>query len=260
MSWRRQTFGPISLAVPPGLFADEEAPPGCLAALTAIAPATLRLRIIQPGGARSLEAVMAGLTSATAAAVESAGKGYVWPGLRAQEDTEPQRVHFLFETGGQVFHGLAEAPGHLWQDYGTFLEAVMCSLDPGEAPRPTLPLFRTAPVPQSRRREPPPDPVEQVRLRLDEVSGEVRGLILDGRFAEAEARLRAIDGDIQGAVALAAAYETALAAAPTSAAILERAVYWARSAFPDAHTAVEAGAYRAAAEEAEARLKAIFTP
>jgi hypothetical protein len=33
-----------------------------------------------------------------------------------------------------------------------------------------------------------------------------------------------------------------------------------RSAFPDAHTAVEAGAYRAAAEEAEARLKAIFRP
>lgn len=260
MSWLRQTFGPISLAVPPGLFADEDAPPGCLAALTAAVPATLRLRSIRPGSAKSLEAVMAGLTSTSPAIIEAAGEGHVWPGLRAQEDTEPQRVHFLFETGGQVFHGLAEAPGELWDDYGTFLEKVMLSLDPGAAPLPTLPLLRASGVPQSRQRVREPDPVEQVRRRLADASGEARSLILEGRFEEAEARMRAIDADIQGAVALAAAYETVLAAAPRNAAILERAVRWARSAFPEAHTAMEADAYRAAADDAETRLRALFRP
>lgn len=256
--WPRRTFGEISLAVPPGLFEDEEAPPGCLAALTAIVPATLRIRMIGSGAATSLAGILSGLTDAVPQEDHAAGEGYLWPGLRAEPPGEPRRMHFLFETGGQVYHGLAEAPADLWVDYGTFLEAVMRSLDPGAPPSPVLPLFAGQGRPDIAERPPAPDPVEMSRRRLAETSGEARALILGHRFDAAEALLRAIDPDIHGVVALAAVYEAALIASPSDGLILDRAIYWAHAAFPAPHTACEARDFARAAAEAEARLKALF--
>lgn len=255
--WPRRPFGEISLAIPPGLFEDDEAPPGCLAALTTIAPATLRIRRVNPGSETSLAGLLSGFTDAPPQA-DQAGEGHVWPGLRAEQPGEPRRVHFLFETESRVYHGLAEAPGDLWTDYGTFLEAVMRSLDIGEAPSPRLPLFAGQGAPDVAGRVPEPDPVEAARGRLAEASGEARALILAHRFEEAEALLRAIDADIQGAVALAADYEAALAASPSDRLILDRAIYWARAAFPAPHTAYEARDYARGAAEAEARLRSVF--
>ena len=62
---------------------------------------------------------------------------------------------------------------------------------------------------------------------------------------------------ITGANALASAYETALERAPAETRIYTRALHWARSCFPDPHTAIEAEQFRAAIEEAESRLARI---
>lgn len=255
--WPRRQFGEISLAVPPGLFEDDEAPSGCLAALTALAPATLCIRRIDPGEVSSLAELMASFTDAPPRA-DQAGEHHIWPGLRAEPPGEPRRMHFLFESDGVAYSGLAEAPSDLWTDYGTFLEAVMRSLDIGGAPSPGLPLFAGQGAPDVAERPPEPDPVETARRHLTEASGEARALILQHRFAAAESLLRAIDADIQGAAALAAAAETALAASPSDALILTEAIRWARAAFPQPHTAHEADDYARAADEAEARLRSLF--
>ena len=249
-SWPRRQFGEISLAVPPGLFEDDEAPPGCLAAFTALAPATLRIRRIDPGAATSLSEILAGLTDASPHA-DQAGEHCIWPGLRAEPPGEPRQMHFLFESGGAAYHGLAEAPSDLWADYGAFLESVMRSLDIAGAPSPRLPLFAEQGAPAVAERPPEPGPVETARRRLADASGEARALILQHRFGDAETLLRSIDADIHGAAALAAAAEAALYASPSDALILTEAIRWARAAFPQPHTAHEAEDYSRAADEAE---------
>lgn len=258
--WRRKQYGPVSLAVPPGLYENEDAPPGSLAALTAMAPATLSIRRIDTGGAATLAGVMSRLCGAAPRRVHAKGETHLWPGLVAEDPGQPRQIHYLFESGGEVFHGFAEAPPHLWADYGVFLEEVMHSLDLGQPPSPTLPLFPGEDLPEVAEAPPELSPVEAVRQRLAPVSAAAHALILARRFEEAEASLLAIDRDVQGAVALAAAYKAALIAAPSEALILERAVHWAHRAFPSAHTAMEAEDYSKAAGEEEARLRAIFRP
>jgi len=255
--WPRRQFGEISLTVPPGLFEDDEAPPGCLAALTAIAPTILRIRRIDPGAAASLAELFAGFTDAPPQ-TDQVGEHHIWPGLRAEPHGEPRQMHFLFESRGVAYHGLAEAPSDQWADYGAFLEAVMRSLDIGEIPSPSLPLFSGQGAPGLAERPPEPGPVETARRRLAEASGEACTLILQHRFGDAESLLRAIDADIHGAAALAAAAEAALAAAPTDALILTEAIRWARAAFPQPHTAHEAKDYSRAADEAEEKLRSLF--
>ncbi|MFN7180290.1 hypothetical protein [Hyphomonas sp.] len=254
--WPRRQFGDISLAIPPGLMEDDEAPPGCLVALTALAPATLRIRKIGIGAATSLADILSGLTEAPPQR-DQAGQGHVWPGLRAEPQGAPCRMHFLFESGGAAYHGLAEAPADLWADYGIFLEAVMRSIDPGGTPSPRLPLFTGQGVPDVTERAPVADTVEDIRRRLDEVSGEAVALIVALRFGEAEALVRHIDADIYGANALAGAYEAALEQSPEAPGLFDRALYWARSAFPDPHTPLEAEQYDSALKASEARLRKI---
>lgn len=257
MAFQRRYFGGLSLEVPPGLFEDDEAPAGYAVALTALEPATLRIRTVDPASAVSLSEVMTGLVGASPKEVEATGEDYVWPGLAAEVPGEPRCVHYLFESGGQVIYGMAQAPPALWADYGSFLEGAMLSLDIGGQPLPSLPLFEHASAPEVREKQELPDPAEAVRLRLAEVAGEAATLIEALHFEEAEALIRRIDSDIFGANALARAYEAALERSPAEPRILDRAVYWARGAFPEAHTAVEAEEYRTAAEETVARLKGI---
>lgn len=58
MIYPRRLFGSLSLEVPPGLFPDDEAPEGCVAALTAAVPAILRIRTIELAGALDLADVL----------------------------------------------------------------------------------------------------------------------------------------------------------------------------------------------------------
>ena len=258
MAYPRRCFGKVSLEVPPGLFEDDEAPSGFLVALTAIAPATLRIRTLSPGNAASLAEIMAGLCPSLPQDVTATGRKHVWPGLAAAMPGDPHRVHYLFESRGDVFHGLAEAPADLWTDYGPYLEGAMLSLDLGEKPRPSLPLHGAQVAPEVRATQPAQDSIGDIKRRLGAAEADVIRLILSGRFDEAEARLRAIDADIYGANALAHAYEAALERAPADARIYTRALHWARSTFPDPHTAVEAEQFRAAIADAEERLRQIF--
>lgn len=257
MAFRRQQFGRLSLEVPPGLFEDDEAPAGYVVALTALAPATLRIRMIDPAGAASLSDVMARLIEAPPAEVSAAGENFLWPGLAATVPGEPRDMHFLFESAGQVILGVATAPNALWADYGTFLEGAMRSIDPGGVPVPTLPLFPGQGLPDIRQRPAEEDPAETRRRRLGDASGEAVALILALRFEEAETLIRRIDADIYGSNALARAYETALERAPDAPGLFDRALHWACRAYPSPHTAFEAEQYDTALQADEARLRKI---
>lgn len=257
MRYPRRPFGPVSLEVPPGLFDDDEAPPGFLVALTALAPATLRIRCLSPGGAACLAAILSALAPGEAEEVAASGDGHLWPGLAVRVPGPTRARHFVFESEGQVFHGAAVAPEDLWEDYGVFLERAMLTIDPGGRPAPSLPLRPAGGLPRARPRPAEEDPVDAARRRLAAAAPQAAGLIAALRFDEAEALIRQIDADIQGAVALSGLYEAALVASPGEPAILARAILWARSAFPEPHAALEAEAYRSAAEAHEARLRKI---
>ncbi len=260
MSFPRRSFGHISLEVPPGLFEDDEAPAGFLAALTATAPATLRIQTLEPAGASSLAARLSSLCSSAPQTVTATGKKHTWPGLSAKDSGDLHRVHYLFESGGKILHGLAEAPADLWADYGPYLEGTMLSLDAGQKPRPSLPLFAKQGTPMVTDKPPVPDPVKIIQDKLAEAKAAAIALILSGRFDEAEARLLAIDADVYGATTLAHAYELALVKSPSDTGVFARALHWSRSRFPDPHTSIEAEQFSAAIAEHEERLRQIYRP
>lgn len=258
MTYPRRWFGGLSLEVPPGLFADDEAPEGCAAALTAAAPATLRIRMIDLAGAADLSEVLRRAGGGAPRQVSAAGEAYVWPGLSAATDGAPRAVSYAFESEGRVWWGTLCVPDDLWNDYAPFLEGAMLSLDIGRRPVPTVPLFAGSAVPVISERAVLPDPVDGIRQRLAEITGETVRLILELRFDEAEAAVRQVDSDIYGANALADAYEAALQRNPSDPTLLDRANFWAHSAYPEPHTAIEAEDYRAGAAARVARLRDIF--
>lgn len=258
MIYPRRWFGGLSLEVPPGLFADDEAPDGCVAALTAVAPAMLRIRMIHLAGAADLSEVLRRAGGGAPQQVLAMGEAYVWPGLSAATGGAPREVSYAFESEGQVWWGTLCVPDDLWNDYAPFLEGAMLSLDIGKRPAPTVPLFAGSAVPVISERTVLPDPVDGMRQRLAEMSEEVIRLILDLRFDEAEAAVRQVDGDIYGANALADAYEAALHQNPSDPTLLDRAIFWAQSAYPEPHTAIEAEDYRAGAAARVGRLRSAF--
>lgn len=260
MAYPRRRFGAFSLEVPPGLFPDDEAPAEYAAALTALVPATLRIRTIPLAGAADIAEVLSRAGGGPPRRVLAAGAEHVWPGLSATMDGAPHEVVYAFESEGQVWLGTLSVPGDLWNDYAPFLVGAMVSLDIGKRPAPTVPLFAGSAVPVISERTFLPDPVETMQQRLAEMAGGAVRLILDLRFDEAEAAVRQIDSDIHGANALANAYKAALRRNPTDQAILSRAIIWARNAFPEPHTALEAETYRRAAEARVAELLSIFQP
>lgn len=258
MTYPRRWFGGFSLEVPPGLFADDEAPEGCAAALTAAAPATLRIRMIDLAGAADLSEVLRRAGGGAPRQVSAAGEDYVWPGLVAAMDGAPRQTGYAFESDGQVWYGTLCVPDDLWNDYAPFLEGAMLSLDIGRRPEPTVPLFAGSAVPVISERAVLPDPVDGIRQRLAEMAEEVIRLILELRFEEVEAAVRQVDNDIYGANALADAYEAALQRNPSDPTLLDRAIFWAHSAYPEPHTAIEAEDYRAGAAARVARLRSVF--
>lgn len=246
------------MEAPPGLFADDEAPPDCVAALTAIAPATLRIWKIDAGDAPDLNALMARLCDGVAREVEAIGEYYVWPGIAADVSGEPRATHYLFEHDGALIHGVAEASSELWPDYGPFLEMAMLSLDVGERPSPYLPLFAGAGTPEVKRK-PEVESLSTSRdRRLAEAAKDAQALIVRLELERAEMLVRAIDADIYGASALMRLYEAALEREPTNGRIFERALYWARAALPEPHTAIEAEQNATAIAEREAALRRIY--
>lgn len=255
MTYPRQQFGALSLEVPPGLFVDDEAPCGYVVALSAVVPATLRVRMTTLSGASDLSAMIAGLQGAQPREVEAISEAYVWPGLAADIPGEPQQTHYFFESDGQVWHGIVEAPCDLWADYAPFLEGAMLSLDLGEQPAPTVSLFGASSLPIISEKAPLQDTGAEMRRRLAEVSDQALALILAGRSSEAEAIVRELDGDASGANVLADVYEAALEQNSSEPGLLERAIFWVRSSFPEPHTAIEAEEYRSAASQRENHLR-----
>jgi hypothetical protein len=260
MSYSRLRFGALTLAAPPGLFEDDEAPADCIAALTSTEPASLRLWRLDASDAPNLAALMAQLCGGASRVVTALGEAYAWPGLAADVEGAPRKTHYLFESQGAAIHGVTETPNELWNDYAPFLEATMLSLDIGARPEPSLPLFAGGAAPEVSPKPEVEDPVDAKKRRLDDTASATIDLIVALKFEEAEVLLRAIDSDIYGACALADAFEAALQRMPTELRIFERALLWARRAVPTAHTAMEAESNDAAIAEREARLQKCFRP
>lgn len=258
MAYPRLSFDGFTLEVPPGLFADDGAPGGCAAALTAAAPATLRIWKIASAGHADLASTLAGFCSSEARKIETTGGSFIWPGLAADEKAAGiRKTHYVFENDGVLYYGVAAAPDYLCADYGPFLEGAMLSLDICARPSPRLPLRASGQPPAIRRRPAPADPIGKMRKALTAASGAAIACVLQQRFDDAEKLIRNIDGDIYGTNTLAEIYAAAVEAAPADDMIFDRALHWARRGFPDPHTADEAARYAEAVGEREARLKAL---
>lgn len=257
MTYPRRRFGAVTMEAPPGLFEDDEAPSDCIAALTAIAPASLRLWKIDPDGAPDLSALMARLCDGAVREMAAIGEEHVWPGLAADVAGDIRETHYLFEHDGAVIYGVARAPHELWPDYGPFLEMAMLSLDIGARPSLYLPLFAGAGTPDVSPKPEVESPSAALARRLDAAAPEAQRLIAQLKFDDAEALVRAIDSDIRGASMLMRVYEAALAQAPSNARIFDRALYWACAALPEPHTEIEAEQNESAIVEREAQLKRI---
>lgn len=259
MRYPRRNFGALSMEAAPGLFEDDEAPADAVAALAAAAPAFLRVFRCRADDATSLAAFLDRAAPAgERRRVSAIGVDYSWPGLAVDYTGDPRRTHFAFESGGVIYHAITEIAADLWADYFPFFEHAVLTIDPGGEPHPILPLeeFESAP-PAIFLSPPPEDYAADLRRRVNDAAAHAGAAIASLDFNEAERMVLSVDADIHGAAALAAAYEEALAERPESAAIFERALYWARRAVPEPHTAIEAEDFRAAVEEREARLTAL---
>jgi hypothetical protein len=89
-----------------------------------------------------------------------------------------------------------------------------------------------------------------------------------GSFDAADARVRAVDQDIQAAVMLGALYTEALRESVKLGerqsrreyfdALFKRALRWRQSAYPEPHTAQEADSYSAGRDADQAELEALL--
>lgn len=259
MRYPRRNFGALSMEAAPGLFEDDEAPADAVAALAAAAPAFLRIYKCGADGATTIAALLdREQTTGERRRVTANGVDYSWSGLAVYGAGDPRRADFAFESDGVIYHAITEIAANLWADYFPFFEHAVLTLDLGGEPHPILPLeeFDTAP-PANFRSPPPQDYAADLRRRVNEAAARAGAAIASLDFDAAERMVLSVDSDIHGAAALAAAYEAALAATPVSTAIFERALYWARRAAPEPHTAIEAENFRATIEESEARLIAL---
>lgn len=106
--------------------------------------------------------------------------------------------------------------------------------------------------------------LEVLRQRRAPAMERAARLIDEGRFDEADQAVKAADDSIYGAVALAGLYKTTLAGSHASRRtewrqrVYEKAVWWAESAFPEPHTAIEAENYDRGREEARAELTGLL--
>lgn len=102
--------------------------------------------------------------------------------------------------------------------------------------------------------------LEQLRRHRAPAMARAARLIDDGRFDDADRAVTSVDDSIYGAVALAGLYKAVLEGSRGTRRtewreqVFAKALWWADSAFPEPHTAVEAEHYDAARAEHRAEL------
>jgi hypothetical protein len=167
------------------------------------------------------------------------------------------------EADGVLFLLEFRCPAELWEDYGSFALEAARSFELEGAAAPTLPLASGDATPDAEllsdaERElaassPGERFLREARARREPVLPSVRELLAAARYDEAEARLRAADDSIGGAVELAQLYREHLRALVEQGAlqreperirlVFERALHRAWALYPDPHTACEAEDY-----------------
>jgi hypothetical protein len=110
--------------------------------------------------------------------------------------------------------------------------------------------------------------LDSLRRRLAQAAQSALADVRAGDFDAADARLLAVDRDIQSAVMLGAMYTQALRESACRgerqsrhehfAALFARALHWRQSAYPEPHTAHEADSYSAGREADRAELEALI--
>lgn len=105
---------------------------------------------------------------------------------------------------------------------------------------------------------------EQMKKRLNDAVLQAQPLLAERRLDELETRVRAVESDIYGMLALGKMYREHLADLVRCGeidrdrahveAIFSRALQWAQRAYPEPHTQFEADDYEAARKEVRADL------
>lgn len=275
MTYPRYSFGngilKFSLELPPGLFADEIA-----GASAGAGEPLVVFRSIADGPALVVAVAVAGGAASLIDALQAAGAAFLTSDAFEASCGGPARSHhgllwreqgagwirsrFALECGGVVLVAAAEAPAGLWNDYGTFAERAMMTIEVSyPATAPELPLLPSGVPPADG------DPVADPRIEEDarrdrairDAEAAAGALIAQGRHEEAVALVSATDADIRGANVLARQFERALSSASDAGqadVLYALARDWAWRSLPSPQTAVEGEQHSAALADIEARL------
>ncbi len=112
--------------------------------------------------------------------------------------------------------------------------------------------------------------LKELAKRREPAMAEASALADQERFDEAETAVKRVDDSIYGAVALGKMYQAKLEAIVASGAarsgdgkrraerLFERALWWAQSAYPEPHTAIEADNYSTGQAEDLSRMVGIL--
>lgn len=268
--------GPVGLTLelPPGLFRDKagEATPGAgqtLAVFRSIVDGpALIIGAFQAGAAASLVDVLSGrfpgFIASNVREAFSGGPSHSHVGLAWREEGGGWvRSRLAVESGGMVLLGCAEAPSALWDDYGTFAERAMMTVQidyPTDPPTLALQPGGNPPLVGGPVADPEVEQASRKDAALRAAEAAAAAMIARGDDAQAIARVQSADSDIRGANVLARLFEAALAAAVDAAradALYARAREWGWRSLPSPQTAVEGEQHSEALAEIEARLASL---
>lgn len=261
----------FSLELPPGLFRDtgagialgigrEVAVFRCLAEGPVLSVWTWALESA-PSLAGALSPIIGDDGADALREAASGGPVRSHPGLAWKTRSDDWvRSRFALECDGVIVLASAEAPAELWDDYGSFAERAMMTIEvstPSGPPKAPLRSGEAAPAEGGPVADPRVEEASAHRRSLDAAASAAAAMIARRDDEGAIRHVRSVDGDILGACRLAQLFEDALAAAPDAARADELyalARDWGWRSIPSPQTPVEAERHDEALAELEARL------
>jgi hypothetical protein len=196
--------------------------------------------------------------------------------ISAKQEQEGQKLRFAvvaFEDGGRFVQAQGICPEELWPSFGAALTEAVQSVTLSSPKGPTHDLDSMDAqgweriTPQQHKKQMAKHAKERQAAREPAIA-KAEKLLAENLFDEAEREIMQVDSTIEGHVAIKRIYEAQLQGLVASGKhkknrehaekLFHRALSWAQSCYPEAHTEVEAEDYEQGRTEDRARLVKIL--
>jgi hypothetical protein len=196
--------------------------------------------------------------------------------ISAKQEQEGQKLRFAvvaFEDGGRFLNVQGICPEELWPSFGTALTEAVRSVTLASPKGPIHDLDSMDAegweriTPQQYKKQMAQHAKERQAARAPAIF-KAEKLLAENLFDEAEREIMQVDSTIEGSVAIARIYEAQLQSLVAGGKhttnrehaemLFHRALSWAKSCYPEAHTEVEAEDYQQGRTEDRARLVKIL--